>query len=373
MTYEAKTDPLIDEAVKHVQRKMREGLDEQTRDIRDRLKNLEQAQATGYGTSTVSKAAPLAKQVYGSDGFRAFAGGHSKNAKITIDGPLLRKNTIIGESGSPSQPDGVITQADRMAGIVAGAFRAPRIRDLLPVVPTSSNLIEFTREASWTNNAAPQQGEGATKAESDLTFELAEAPVRTIAHFIKASKQAISDQPALARLLDERMLHGVLMEEESQLLTGSGTGHDLDGLITNATAYSGAQTGDSVIDTLQRAIKQVQAADWTATGIVLNPTEWAEIELLKDNESRFIFGRPAESRPQVLWGLPVVVSNSMTAGQFLVADFNNAAVLWDREAAVVEMFEQDDTNVQKNLVTVRAEERVALTVIRPAAIVHGSF
>src|SRR5690606_13677489 len=120
----------------------------------------------------------------------------------------------------------------------------------------NDNRIEFTKELSWTNNADPQEGEGAQKAESDLTFEPSEVPVRTIAHIIKASKQAIDDQPVLAEFVERRMLHGVAMAEEDQLINGDGTGYNSSGLINDATAYNKAATGDNYLDTLRRAVLQ---------------------------------------------------------------------------------------------------------------------
>lgn len=344
--------------------------------VKERLKSVEQKNGNGLafpGSRWGMEGSGLAKRILESQSWKDFKEGNANAAKMTFNAPLLTKNTIVGDEGSPAQPSDTLTPATRLPGIVGGAFRQPRIRDLLRVLPTGSNNIEFCRENSWTNNAEPQAGEGETKAESDLTFELLERPVRTIAHFIKASKQSLEDAPALEAFIDDRMRHGVLMEEEDQLLSGDGTGANLSGLITEATAYDKGQTGDNLLDTLRRAIWQVAESDWQATGIVLNTEEWSEIELLKDSEGRYIFGRPGEQRPLIVWGLPVVASNSMPSGQFMVADFMNAAILWDRQQATVDIFEQDQDNVQRNLLTIRAEERVSLTVIRPAAIVHGTF
>lgn len=343
--------------------------------LSDRLQEIEQKQAGGYTASNSPsfRKDSLSQAISDTDQFKSFVNGETRNCGFKLHQPLLAKNTITGDVGSPAQPGSVIVEPNRMPGIVAGAFRELRIRDLMPVLSTTSNMIEITRELAWTNNAAPQSAEGATKAESDLTFELLEIPVRTIAHFLRTSKQVLADQPALRILLDERMSHGVLLEEESQILTGDNTGANLDGLIPNATAYALSQSGDTLLDTLRRAIQQVEVADYMANGIVLHPDDWAEIELLKDNESRYLFSKPQAASPREVWGLPVVTSNSMNTGEFIVADFARAAILWDRQDVMVELSEHDSDNFTRNLVTVRAEERVALSVIRPAAIVHGTF
>ncbi|WP_020146725.1 phage major capsid protein, partial [Thioalkalivibrio sp. ALJ15] len=238
---------------------------------------------------------------------------------------------------------------------------------------TTSNRIEVTRELAFTNNAAPQAGEGAEKAETDLTFDLVEASVVTVAHWQKVSKQVLDDQPALTKFLDRRLRYGVQLAEESQIVTGNGSGSNMSGLLENATSFNLDVTGAPKTDVIRRAIEQLELADWSATAILMNPGDWSEIVRLKDDESRYLFTSPRAATPPQLWGVPVVPTNSMPSGEFLVGDFTAAAILWDRMSPAVEMFEQDEDNVQRNLVTVRAEMRSTVTVVRPSALVKGSF
>ena len=342
--------------------------------IAERFKAIEQEIAGGMGGGMVGsgqRAPGLASQIEQSDGFKHFLEGRDKKVGIPLTG-LLTKNTITGDTGSPPSPSDTLGPAQRVSGAVMGAQRQLRIRDLLTVLPCSSNLIEYTRESAFTNNAAPQAGEGVAKAESVITFELAESRIVTIAHFLKASKQSLSDSGWLATFLDRRMRYGVLLAEEVQVVTGDGTGANIDGLLNNATSFT-PTTGDTKIDTLRRAIGALEDNDYQATGILMSPADWLEIEITKDTRGRYIFADPQNSAQPQMWGLPVIPTNSMTSGKFLVGAFDMAAVLWDRQQAMVEMFEQDEDNVQKNLVTVRAEERVGLSVFLPAALRTGTF
>jgi len=238
---------------------------------------------------------------------------------------------------------------------------------------TTSNAIEFTRELAYTNDAA-EVAEGAQKPESDLTFELVSTPVRTIAHFIKVSKQVLDDAPALAAYIDTRLRHGTEQRYDAQLLNGDGVGQNISGMTDtgNYTAFT-PLTGETALDSINRAIYEVIAADYSATGIILNPADWGAIERLKDTTNSYIIGNPQGYVGPVLWGLPVTVTNAMTAGKFLVAAFDIAYMAWDRQGTVVEMFEQDDVNVQKNLVTIRSEKRGALASYRPVSASYGSL
>ena len=341
-------------------------------DLRARFREVEQKVAGGYVGSSRSFSGgsrDLGRAIVDSEQFKQLAKGQARRVKLTLP-EYEFKNTIIGDAGSPLQPSDVLNPAQRLPGIVMPAERSLRLRDVLPRMPAASNVCEITRELAYSNGAAPQAGQGTLKAESDVTFELVETPIRDIAHFLKVSKQALSDQAALASYLDRRLRYGVLLAEETQLLTGDGTGSNMDGIIQNATAYTGADSSDNRFDTISRAIEQVEVAAYEPSVIVLNPADWREMTREKDGEEVYRLGLTPGAN---VWGLPIVVSHSMPVGQFVVMDAGRAAVLWDRQGVEVEMFEQDDDNVQRNLVTVRAEMRSAITVVLPAAVVHGSF
>jgi HK97 family phage major capsid protein len=304
--------------------------------------------------------------VVASDAYKQFAQGMSSRMRVEA-------NTIIGETGSPGQPSDTLVPADRLPGIIPGAFRALRIRDLIPSGTTSSNSIEYTRESTFTNNAAETQ-EAATKPESALDFEMATAPVRTIAHWIKASKQVLEDAPMLQSYIDTRMRYGVELRIDTQLLNGNGSGSNISGITDsgNYTTFT-PTTGETALDSLNRAKYIVEEADYSATGIVLDPATWGAIERLKGSDLRYVVGNPYGAIGPTLWGLPVVVTNAMTADKLLVAAFNISHQVFNRSGVVVEMFAQDDTNVQKNLLTIRAEARLALAIYRTASVLYGNL
>lgn len=267
----------------------------------------------------------------------------------------------------------------RVPGIVATPNRRLRIRQLLPTGQTSSNLVQYAKENVFTNNAGPQvagsptvASENATKNESDITFTLANAAVVTIAHFILASRQVLDDAPMLASYINGRLQYGLALEEEEEILNGDGTVGQLNGLMNQATAYNRAQTGTK-LDWLRRAITQLQLSEYDAEFIVLNPADWEDIELTKDTEGRYIIANPQSMLGPQLWGLPVVPTNTMGSGQFLVANGSQAAQIWDRQSAAVEVSREDSDNFRKNMVTLLAEERLALTVYRPSALIKGVF
>jgi HK97 family phage major capsid protein len=263
---------------------------------------------------------------------------------------------------------------DRLSTIITMPQRRMTVRDLLLQGRTGSNLIQYVQETGFQNMAAPV-AETAAKPQSDLSLDLVDTPVRTLAHWIKASVQVLADIPLLQSYIDGRLRYGLQYVEEAQLLAGDGTGQNLEGLIPQATAFNEAllKADDQQVDILRRGILQVRIAEYAASGIVLNPIDWADIETLKDSNGRYIFGNPGQNLQPSMWGLPVVDTNAMPAGHFMVGAFNLAAQVFDREDANVQVSTEDGDNFTKNMVTIRAEERLALAVFRPQSFVYGAF
>ncbi|WP_165676963.1 phage major capsid protein [Metapseudomonas otitidis] len=276
--------------------------------------------------------------------------------------------------GSGAGSAGALVQPMQMPGILMPGLRRLTIRDLLAQGRTISNAVEYVRENVFTNSAAPV-AEGTLKPESNLTFTKQTANVRTIAHWIQASKQIMSDAPQLESYVNDRLLYGLRLKEEGQLLAGDGTGDNLPGLKTVATDYDATLnvTGDTMADKIAHAIYQVSESEFEASGIVLHPRDWHSIALMKDSEGRYIFGGPAAFAARVMWGLPVVPTMAQTRGEFTVGGFDMASQIWDNMDASVEVSQHDRDNFVKNMLTILCEERLALAHYRPAAIVDGTF
>lgn len=321
---------------------------------------------------------PANENVTSSPGLEFF---NNANVKDFFKGDTIKRGRIsapvntITSLTSGSGGAGDLIQPQRIPGIVEVPTRKLRIRDLLPVGRTNSNSLEFVQETGFTN-AAAVVAEGATKPESTISFGLQTAPVRTIAHVMKASVQVLADVPQLQSFIDTRLRIGLAIEEEDQLLSGDGTGQNLLGLIPQATDFdvTRKQVGDTRIDIVRRAMTQLELAIYTATAIVMHPTDWEHIELTKESGTgAYVWANPRGMLAPTLWGLPVVTSTALSEGEFLVGAFNVAAQIWDRQQAVVEVSSEDEDNFRRNLVTIRGEERIALTVYRPESFIYGDF
>lgn len=312
-----------------------------------------------------------------------------KNARSNGTNAHRVQKTISGLAASA----GALVRPDRRADVVVGAERPRFIRELLQAIPTSSNAVEVMRENVFTNNAAVQApssantaigaGEWQTKGQSNITYELVTVPIRTMAHWVPASRQVLSDAPMLQRLIDAKLMYGLNLLADSQLLYGNGLNQNLTGLMVDsdvsdvgeiATGTSAADLPGAMLDHIRAAITECQTNDYyNVNGIVLNPVDWGTLETAKGSDGHYIWVTVPNGGESRLWRVPVIVSNAMTAGDFLLGDWTMGATIYDREQMDIRVSESHSDYFVKNGVAILAEERYGFGIELPKAFTKGSF
>ena len=338
-------------------------LDASIKSLKDEMTELAQKHSTPV---EVIEAKSFGALVLESDSIKSFLDGTSTKGSVEI------KNTILNSGHATST-------YDQLPGVVPGAFRRLTVMPTIMQGASTSNSIEYSKESNWVNGAASQV-EGNAKADSTLTFAEVVVPVRTIAHKLKVSKQSLADSTFLSSYIEARLRHGVNNKVEDQIINGDGTGVNLSGWLAtgNNTVISPLLTVDyfGLANKLKMA---VIANDYEPDFFYSNPADWGTAETTRraSGDNAFVAASGAvayvnNGMTPMLWGLPVVLSNNVAAGT-LICKSRDADMYASREGTVVEMFEQDEDNVGKNLVTVRAETRGAELVFTAAAICTGDI
>jgi HK97 family phage major capsid protein len=312
-------------------------------------------------------------QVIENDAVKAFTGSKVKSGqRIDVEVKAIVSSLTTVANGSAGD-----LLVPMRADMVNPVTRRMTVRDLLTPGRTSQPSIQYPVETGFTNSAATvSETSGPTKPQSEIQFDIRTTSVTTIAHWLLATRQILDDAPMLQSYIDGRLRYGLAYVEEQQLLNGGGTGTDLNGIYTQATAFAAGASivvTPTKIDVLRYAMLQGALAELPATGHVLNPIDWAGIETTKDTAGYYIIGNPQGAIQPTLWGLPVVATQAMTSGSFLTGAFRLGAQIFDREDANVAISTEDSDNFRKNLVTILAEERLALAVYRPEAFIKGTF
>ena len=295
-----------------------------------------------------------------SDAFKALAAGQIERARLEVKSTVFSDDTTVFPTQRP--------------GVIRGDFKPLTIRELFPVIPVTSNMVNSLREESFVNSAA-EVSQGAAKPQSVPSFEQYNVPITTVAHWIKVSNQLLADAPAIVSYIDTRARDGLAQRIDAQLLNGNGTSPNLSGLTDtgNFTAYT-ATSDDLLVDAINRAKYELWALGNMPDTVIVNPADWGAMERTREGAGTgmYLYGTPGTMAGVNPFGLRVVLSNNMASGKFLVGAIANSTALYVRQGATVELgFINDDFT--KNLVTIRVEERLGLGVERPSAILYGNF
>lgn len=347
--------------------------------LRTQIVDLAQKMSTGYvpgsGGRVLGGARELAELIVQSEGVKQFLAGNTRVCEVQVPTRLLLKTQIVSETGTGQ----ALVAGDRRPGAVTPPQQRLLVQGLFERVPTTSNLIEFASEASFTNNARPQGdtspvggGEGEEFAESAFSFTLNTAAVRTIGHWIPASMQVLRDSAFLEEHLIRRLLYGVNLKIENDILTGTGAANTLNGINNQAAAYSRGATNDTAITTMGKSILQLELSDFAANGCILHPVDWWDMRLLRDSQNRYILGDPASAGPSTIWGVNVVPTSSQTQGKFTTIDAPEWGVICDNEVSTIRISDSHSDFFVRGLVAIRAHARLAFVSERTTAACYGN-
>jgi len=296
--------------------------------------------------------------------------GNARSAQFTVKADMTTGADFTGE----------VIPADRVAGYKFDPTRPVHVRQLIPQGSTSSDVIRFVKESGYSNGAATA-AEGATLAQSDFDMTASDSNVRKIGTYFRISEEMLADTPQLTSYISARAPEKLLNVEDTQILTGNGTAPNLSGIITDAADFDVSSSGafyQSVeaaneFDVLVASLNQLALSNYQASYIMLHPTDFHKILLLKDSQNNYLKDQVYSGLQPNFMGVPVIINNAISAGSFLCGNFNVGTQLWIRDNVNVEFFREDGTNVRDGFVTVRVSERIALTNYLPNAFVNGSF
>ena len=278
--------------------------------------------------------------------------------------------------GSSATSGGGFVVNDRLPGMIDIRQREIMLLDLVPRITTDSDTIEYVKEDTFTNAAAAvaeataTTGTSGTKPESTLAYSVATSPIRTIAHWIPVTNRMLGDAPAVRGTINGRLLLGLDLTLENQVITGNGSGENLTGILNAGINIQGLGS-DSVLDAIFKGRTQVRVTGkGRPSAVVLHPNDWETIRLTRENSSTgtlgaYLMGPPSQVGAVSVWGMPVVESEAITENTGLVGDFQMGCSLFDREQAALRVGTINDQFV-RNMQTILAELRAAFVVYRPA-------
>lgn len=313
-------------------------------------------------------------QVLSDEGFKAWQQSIVPGSKEITKSPSVMVDAMLKTliTGASSTSGGAFVVNDRKPIFDSYYARPLTIKDLITIGETGSDTVEYVRQGTVTNNAAPvaeatATGDGTgSKPESAAAWAIITEAVKTIAHWVPATNRALADAGQLRTIIDSFLRYGLEEELEDQMLSGSGSGENFTG-VYNVSGIQAQTFATNILTTSRKARTAVKVTGRAVpTAYVMHPNDWEDFDLLQDNEARYMFGGPTVLGNPRLWGVPVVESEAATEGLAILADWR-MATLWDREQATVRVSDSHSDFFIRNMVAVLGEMRAAFGLIRPAA------
>jgi HK97 family phage major capsid protein len=313
--------------------------------------------------------------VKGNDKYQALSQKTQSFAEIEVT-----KSDMASMSETKVTSSGLV--APQYDPVIQGAPRQNLlIRDLIPTTPVTGQAFTYFRELLHTLGAG-MVPEGGAKPTSNVTFEQVTDTIKKIAVWMPVTDEALDDVPQLYSYIQELLRFDLELKREGQLLKGDGIGNNLNGIMTQATVFDPdlSKASDTAIDTVRRAIYQARKqSKLPADAVVMSDLDWMNIELQKDGENRYLFANLQGLVTPVLWGRPIVASDSMdegdgatTGGEFLTGSFQQGARIYDRMGFTIKVGMINDDFI-KNQRAILVEERLGLAVRKKYAFVKGRF
>ena len=295
-------------------------------------------------------------------------GGHKSSSAWRSPSVELFLATTLTEDPASG---GALVLPQQLPGILPKLQRPLVVADLFAQGTTDSNAVSYMQETTFTNNAAAVL-EGGVKPESALVFTATTDAVRKIAHWLPVTEEMLEDVPQIRSYIDARLILGVQLAEENQLLNGDGVAPNLLGLSKRAGLAADVVRAatENNADAIFRQIMAIYGSSFLMpTGIAMNPADWAVTALMKTTTGEYLTGGPFAGALQVptLWGLAVAVTPVQPATVALVGAYQQGAQIFRKGGIRVEASNSHQDFFIKNLVAIRAEERLALAVYRPGA------
>lgn len=349
-------------------------LDEIAKGVKDAETKARQSGGDGKpvpGASSRDTFKSLGRLFTESAAFKSFNATSMKSDAVSLEldeeqWEAIGFKTSPGGSKTLLDTTGFAPESTRTGLILPGALRRPVVGDLIPGGVTRMNAIKYMEETT-TTNAADAVAEGATKPESALAFTEKTSAVKKIATVLPVTDELFEDEPAMRSYVEARLRLFMQLTEESELLNGSGAGAHLRGILQTSGIQTQAKGADPTPDAVYKAITLIALnAFLDADGVVFHPTDWQDVRLLRTADGIYIWGSPSEAGPERIWGLNVVKTPVMTLNTALVGAFGAACQQFRRTEISFAVSDQHNDFFITNKLMLRAEERLALVVYRPA-------
>jgi hypothetical protein len=291
-----------------------------------------------------------------------------------------RKLTIemktVGDISTTNVTGTTIWGAQGRPGIIQNPARKVHVRELVPGGTVGAGTdYYFMRENGAGEGDPTAVAEGNAKPQFDFDLVESSVKIETLAGWVRVTRKAMQNIPGFLSFLQARMPQRLLNVEDAETLYGSGTSPHLKGILTagNYTASTSTSTSlsEAIIDDLATLEDTYERM---GTAIILRPIDyWSFFKQKASGSGEYDLPDNFTFQNGTLYvsGVPVYETTALTAGDYVVGDFQDGAQLLIQNPWRLEFSDSDASNFTTNKVTIRIEEDVAFPVYGSTYFIKG--
>lgn len=300
----------------------------------------------------------------GENLLKAFAKGSKGAFNTEIEG--IEKATMLKPTGN----GGYVSP--EMAGIYGEGHDFIHARTVMRVLPTASDVVKFLQITPDPAKVIGKTGEAQTKNELDYISTVKKVDVIKLTGLLDIADEMLEDVVGFRAFISAELPLAYLEAEDQYVFNDP-----VDGIFTLAEQWvpNGTVTETSnAWDKIVSAATQIRLNKRYPTAVFLSPVGYQELLINKDLEEAYSYPIVLDGNGTLrVAGMAVYSSNILENDEFLVGDFASGAALWQKKAMTVAYSEEHKDNFAKNIVTIRIEGRLAVTVYKTDAFVKGTF
>lgn len=293
-----------------------------------------------------------------ADAFKAMKEDKSKRVAFKAPATMLISSNVSG---------GNVPVEQRLPGLNTIASRQVRLLDIVSRGRAQSNTISWVYQANKDGSAGPT-AEGAAKNQIDFDLVVANETVKKFTAYIKVSEEMLGDIDFMRTEINNELMRELLKVVESQAYSGDGTGNNMNGIRTVATAFAAGTFANAIdnanaVDVLTVAANQIAIADQEMPNyILMHPSDVTALKMVKvsSTDKRYVERLAIVGGTLSLDGIPILPTTLVTQDTYLIGAFN-LATLYEKGELSIEVG-RDSDDFTKNLVTILAEWRGLMVV-----------
>ena len=255
-------------------------------------------------------------------------------------------------------------------GVGQIATRDALMKSLFPVQAISTEYLKYNDQETIVRDAKNVAGCASSTHNSKITWQVRTLQISKVRDYVDVCVDMMSDFSYIEGEIRNLVSTDVALKVDQQLLLGTGVYPELNSVDAVAStfaagSYALAIQDATLIDLIKVGAAQIsdfgQNNKFMANTVLLNPVDAMKMQLLKNADGNYMVPNWITSDGVNIGAMRVIANQLVPANEAYIFD-SSKGTIFQRRGATVELAFENRENFEKELVTVKAYERLNFRV-----------